>query len=111
VDIPAHLLDVPVPNLLLQPLVENAIKHGIGKRAAGGTVRVAGERRDGNLYLSVYNDGPSFRKDWATNSGGVGLANLRTRLQILHGSAADLAMAPGGSDGVQVIVTLPLKDA
>ncbi|MET0498114.1 MAG: histidine kinase [Steroidobacteraceae bacterium] len=111
VDIPAHLLDVTVPNLLLQPLVENAIKHGISKRAAGGTVRVAGERKDGSLYLSVYNDGPSFRKDWETTGGGVGLANLRTRLQILHGSAADLAMAPGGSDGVEVIVTLPLKDA
>jgi two-component system LytT family sensor kinase len=111
VDIPTHLLDVPVPSLLLQPLVENAIKHGIGKRAAGGTVRVAGERRDGNLYLSVYNDGPSFRKDWETKGGGVGLANLRTRLQILHGSAADLAMAPAGSDGVEVVITLPLKDA
>jgi two-component system, LytTR family, sensor kinase len=111
VDIPAHLLDVPVPNLLLQPLVENAIKHGIGTRVAGGTVRVAGERREGSLYLCVYNDGPIFRKDWETNSGGVGLANLRTRLQILHGSAADLTMAPGGSDGVEVIVTLPLKDA
>src|SRR5688500_13136282 len=93
VDIPAHLLDVPVPNLLLQPLVENAIKHGIGKRVAGGTVRVTGECRDGSLYLRVYNDGPSFRNDWETNSGGVGLTNLRTRLQILYGSAADLAMA------------------
>jgi signal transduction histidine kinase len=74
-------------------------------------VRVAGERRDGSLYLSVYNDGPSFRKDWETNGGGVGLANLRTRLQILHGSAADLAMSPSGLDGVEIIVTLPLKDA
>jgi hypothetical protein len=111
VDIPTPLLDVTVPNLLLQPLVENAIKHGIGKRVAGGTVRVAGERRDGSLYLSVYNDGPTLRADWETNSGGVGLANLRTRLQILHGSAADLTMAPAGSDGVEVIVTLPLKDA
>jgi two-component system, LytTR family, sensor kinase len=111
VDIPTQLLDVSVPNLLLQPLVENAIKHGIGQRAAGGRVRVAGERKNGSLYLSVYNDGPSFRKDWETNSGGVGLANLRTRLQILHGSAADLAMAPRGSDGVEVTVSLPLKDA
>ncbi len=111
VDIPTQLLDVSVPNLLLQPLVENAIKHGIGQRAAGGTVRVAGERKNGSLYLSVYNDGPSFRKDWETNSGVVGLANLRTRLQILHGSAADLAMAPRGSDGVEVTVSLPLKDA
>jgi hypothetical protein len=110
VDIPTHLLDVQVPNLLLQPLVENAIKHGIAKRAAGGSVRVAGEHRDGSLYLSVYNDGPSFPKDWETTSGGVGLANLRTRLQILHGGASDLAMMRAGSDGVEVVVTLPLQD-
>lgn len=111
VDIPTQLLNVPVPNLLLQPLVENAIKHGIGKRAAGGAVRVAGQRRDGSLYLSVYNDGPSLPKDWETNSGGVGLANLRNRLRILHGGAADLAMTAGEPDGVEVIVTLPLQDA
>ena len=61
--------------------------------------------------MSVYNDGPSFPKDWDTTSGGVGLANLRTRLQILHGNAANLAMAPGRSEGAEVIVTLPLEDA
>ena len=66
VDIPADLLDAQVPNLLLQPLVENAIKHGIAKRVAGGTVRVAGARRDGSLCLSVYNDGPGFPEDWQT---------------------------------------------
>src|SRR6202790_194860 len=60
VDIPAELLQAPVPNLILQPLVENAIKHGIAKRVAGGAIRVAGARRNGNLCLSVYNDGPSL---------------------------------------------------
>jgi two-component system LytT family sensor kinase len=107
--IPAELCNVQVPNLLLQPLVENAIKHGIAKRAAGGLVRVVGARRDGNLHLSIYNDGPSFPDDW--QAGGVGLANLRTRLRILHGDSSDLAMTRVGSDGVEVIVTLPFKDA
>ena len=111
VDIPADLLDAQVPNLLLQPLVENAIKHGVAKRVAGGTVRVAGARRDGSLCLSVYNDGPSFPKDWQTNGAGVGLANLRTRLQILHGDASELRMRRAGADGVEVVVTLPLKEA
>lgn len=109
VDIAADLLNTQVPNLLLQPLVENAIKHGIAKRAAGGSVRVAGALKDGSLCLSVYNDGPAFSKDWQTN--GVGLTNLRTRLQILHGDEAEIAMSDAGSDGVEVIVTLPLKDA
>ena len=110
VDIPADLLDAQVPNLLLQPLVENAIKHGIATRVVGGNVRVTGARRDSSVYLSVYNDGPSFPDDWQTNGAGVGLANLRTRLQILHGDASELQMRRAGTDGVEVIVTLPLKE-
>ena len=85
VDIPAELLQAQVPNLLLQPLVENAIKHGIAKRIAGGEIRVAGARLNGSLHLSVYNDGPSLRADWQANHTGIGIDNLRTRLQILHG--------------------------
>jgi LytS/YehU family sensor histidine kinase len=110
VDIPADLLDAQVPNLLLQPLVENAIKHGVATRVVGGNVRVTGARRDSSVYLSVYNDGPSFPNDWQTNGAGVGLANLRTRLQILHGDASELQMRRAGADGVEVIVTLPLKE-
>jgi glucose-6-phosphate-specific signal transduction histidine kinase len=111
VDIPADLLNAQVPNLLLQPLVENSIKHGLAKRVAGGTIRVAGARRDGSLHLSVYNDGPSFPHDWQTNGTGVGLGNLRTRLRILHGEASELRMKRAEPDGVEVIVTLPLKEA
>ncbi len=111
VDIPADLLDAQVPSLLLQPLVENAIKHGIATRVVGGNVRVTGALRDGSVCLSVYNDGPSFPTDWQTSSAGVGLANLRTRLQILHGDASELQMRRAGADGVEVLVTLPLKVA
>jgi two-component system, LytTR family, sensor kinase len=111
VDIPADLLDAQVPSLLLQPLVENAIKHGVAKRVVGGSVRVTGARKDGRVYLSVYNDGPSFPKDWETTGAGVGLANLRTRLQILHGKASELQMRSAGADGVEVVVTVPLKES
>ena len=110
VDIPADLLDAPVPGLLLQPLVENAIKHGIATRVVGGNIRVTGTRVNGSLFLSVYNDGPGFADDWQTNGAGVGLANLRTRLQILHGEASGLQMRRAGADGVEVVVTLPLKE-
>ena len=110
VDIPADMLDAQVPNLLLQPLVENAIKHGVAKRVAGGNVRVTGARKDGSLRLSVYNDGPSFPKNWETSGAGVGLANLRTRLQILHGTASGLEMRSAGAEGVEVIVTVPAKE-
>ena len=73
VDIPAELLRAQVPTLLLQPLVENAIKHGISKRVAGGSVRVAGAGQNGKLRLSVYNEGPLVPADWQTTHTGVGL--------------------------------------
>jgi len=110
-DIPAELLQAQVPNLLLQPLVENAIKHGIAKRVAGGTVRVAGVRHDGNLHLSVYNDGSSLPADWETAHRGVGIGNLRTRLQILHGSDSGLKLRGSDGGGVEVVVTLPFREA
>ena len=109
VDISADALDVQVPDLLLQPLVENAIKHGVAKRVSGGAIRVTGERKNGSLYLSVYNDGPGFPEDWQTEGSGVGLSNLRTRLRILHGDDAELRMSRAGTDGVEVVVTLPLE--
>src|SRR6516162_2843307 len=111
VDIPAELLRAQVPNLLLQPLVENAIKHGIAKRVAGGTVRVAGACHNGNLCLSVYNDGPSLPTDWEATQTGVGIGNLRTRLQILHGNESELQLRRANPGGVEVVVTLPFTEA
>jgi len=111
VDIPAELLRAQVPNLLLQPLVENAIKHGISKRVAGGNVRVAGACNNGNLHLSVYNDGPSPPADWEATSTGVGIANLRTRLRILHGRESELQLKRANPGGVEVVVTLPFTEA
>jgi two-component system, LytTR family, sensor kinase len=111
VDIPAELLQSQVPNLLLQPLVENAIKHGIAKRIAGGAIRVAGARLNGSLHLSVYNDGPSLPVDWQANHTGIGIDNLRTRLQILHGSEFELQLRDAATGGVEVSVTLPLRNA
>jgi len=109
VEIPAELLGAQVPNLLLQPLVENAIKHGIAKRVSGGTIRVAGASQNGNLFLSVYNDSPSLPADWQPTHGGVGIGNLRTRLQILHGTESCLQLKRADSTGVEVEVTLPLR--
>jgi two-component system LytT family sensor kinase len=111
VDIPAELLQAQVPNLLLQPLVENAIKHGIAKRVAGGAIRVAGARRNGNLCLRVYNDGPSLPADWQATHQGIGIGNLRARLQILHGSEFELQLRNAEPGGVEVSVTLPLRNA
>jgi len=109
-DIPAELLRAQVPNLLLQPLVENAIKHGIAKRVAGGAVRVAGARQKSSLCLSVYNDGPALPADWEATQTGVGIRNLRTRLQILHGKESELQLRRANPGGVEVLVTLPFRE-
>jgi two-component system LytT family sensor kinase len=111
VDIPTELLRAQVPNLLLQPLVENAIKHGISKRVSGGSVRVAGIQHNGALCLSVYNDGPSSLPDWQPTPTGVGIGNLRARLQILHGGDSGLQLRRDAGGGVEVVVTLPFTEA
>jgi two-component system, LytTR family, sensor kinase len=109
-DIPNELGDAQVPNLLLQPLVENAIKHGVSKRVVGGEIHVAGVRHNGDLRLTVYNDGPWARKDMEAASEGVGLGNLRTRLHILYGDRSELLLRPVDAGGVEVVVTLPFQE-
>jgi len=111
IDIPDELLATQVPSLLLQPLVENAIKHGVSKRRSGGEVRVAGMTRDGTLRLTVYNDGPWEQEDMRLAPHRVGLGNLRTRLKILHGDRSNLLLQPAEEGGVEVIVTMPLQEA
>ena len=111
VDIPASLLDAEVPDLLLQPLVENAIKHGIDKRIAGGAIRVSGASDGGKLRLRVYNDGPGVPVDWQATRTGVGIGNLRTRLHILYGDESGLELRQAESGGIEVVVTLPHKVA
>jgi two-component system LytT family sensor kinase len=111
VKIPQDLLTALVPSLLLQPLAENAIKHGIAKLAAGGTVRIAGARHNDSLRLSVYNDVPDLPANWEATPMGVGMGNLRTRLQILYGNESDLRLGPSDAGGVEVAVTLPFREA
>ena len=109
VDIPPEMSQALVPNLLLQPLVENAIKHGVAKRVTGGWIRVTCASGNGNLCLSVYNDGPGLPPDWQAMHSGIGINNLRTRLQILYGSESALQLR-NTDIGVEVLVTLPLRE-
>jgi two-component system, LytTR family, sensor kinase len=111
VEIPAEILRAQVPSLLLQPLVENAIKHGIAQRVAGGTVRVSGASDLGMLRLSVRNDSPGHPPADLIAQAGIGLNNLRTRLRILHGERSQLQLLRAGNGQAEVIVTLPLREA
>ena len=109
VDIPGELLHAQVPSLLLQPLVENAIKHGISRRVAGGSIRVVAACMERTLCLTVANDGTCTQEDLDATRTGVGLANLRSRLQLLHAERSDLVLQRARGEGVEVVVTLPLK--
>jgi signal transduction histidine kinase len=95
-------LETPVPVLSLQPLVENAIKHGIASRIAAGAVTVHVEQVGDSLRLTVTDDGEGFARGWAE---GTGLGNLRQRLHSLYGSRASLVIHPG--PGAAVTMTIP----
>jgi two-component system, LytTR family, sensor kinase len=107
VDVPDELYPAKVPSLILQPMVENAIKHGIAKRAQGGAIRITASRSDEVLTLSVCNDGPSLPPDWEATRSGIGISNVRNRLQSLYGNAFELNMRNRSTGGVEVSVSLP----
>jgi two-component system LytT family sensor kinase len=111
VDVPRELYPAQVPSLILQPMVENAVKHGIAKRAQGGAIRIAASRSDGVLTLSVCNDGPSLPVGWEMARSGIGMSNVRTRLQSLYGDAFELNMRNQDAGGVEVSVSLPFAVA
>ena len=100
------VLDAYVPNLVLEPLVENAIKHGISRRASAGRLTISAERRNGALALEVRDDGPG-PDPAAEHSTGVGLRNIRARLAHLYGSHQGLELAAAAGGGAVATVTLP----
>jgi len=107
-NVPKEFLSARVPSLILQPMVENAIEHGIEKRAAGGLLRIGAVRDNGFLTLSVYNDGPCIPDDWEQRRAGVGIANVRSRLQTLYGEASKLDIQ-NREQGVEVQLSVPYK--
>lgn len=110
IDVPEALQGAAVPNLILQPLVENAIKHGIAKRQHSGAVRVAATATGGSLDLYVANDGPELGGDWDEREHTVGIRNVRRRLLALYGDATSFDIRDrhdGG--GVEVAIRIPLR--
>ncbi len=111
-DVDATALDAEVPSLLLQPLVENAIRHGIALRPGAGRIDLSVQRTSAGLVITVTDTGPGFSPDaLAGGHEGIGLANTRARLEQLYGvhQALELANAPAG--GGIVRVTLPFTTA
>jgi len=109
VEVPREFFSAQVPSLILQPMVENAVKHGIARRVHGGAIRIAAFRSNGMLTLSVYNDGPSLPADWETQSG-IGISNVRGRLQSLYGEGFQLNLRNQAPGGVEVSVSVPFRE-
>jgi len=107
--VPQDLLNARVPYLILQPLVENAIRHGLAERAGPGRVVVRASRRQAQLHLEVEDDGPGLSAELQPLKLGVGLSNIRGRLEQLYGDAAGLSVECSPSQGVRVVVELPCE--
>lgn len=106
------VLHAAVPNLVLQPLVENAIKHGISRRIEPGTVRLAARRVDGRLQLEIVDDGPDgspVEPSLEPSRGGIGLSNTRERLTRIYGNDYRLEMTPRSEGGMRVSLDLPWR--
>ncbi len=109
-DLPEALRDTPVPPLLLQPLVENGIQHGLEPRVEGGAIEVSAYANGATLVLSVRDTGVGLPAGGAARPGGFGLAQVRERLGTLFGEAASVQIesATDGRGGTLVSLRLPL---
>ncbi|MDD3643140.1 MAG: histidine kinase, partial [Candidatus Krumholzibacteria bacterium] len=99
-------LDVPVPSMLLQPLVENAVRHGLSKKLGGGTVRIEAARDGDRMRLIVGDDGLGFDR---APGEGIGLRNVRERLAVAYGTrqSFEIESSPGG--GTRVTIEFPVE--
>jgi len=103
-------LDARVPSLLLQPLVENALRHGIARRAGAGLLEIRARREGDKLRLHVRDNGPGLQTDANGEMvKGVGLSNTRARLDQLYGSAHSFEIGNAEGGGALVTVTIPFR--
>ena len=108
IDLPDELRELPLPPLLVQPLLENAVLHGIEPQAEGGEVLFTARRIDDELMLSVSDNGAGVSE--TGSAGGSGLRNIRDRLRLRYGPKASLELTPASPNGVNAVVCIPLHD-
>ena len=109
VEVPEELKALQLPSMMLQTLVENAIKHGLEPKPGGGTVWILARCIDDHATVTVADDGQGFGS--ATGGTGIGLKNLRERLQLTYGGRASFALVSNFPSGVAATLTLPLPAA
>jgi len=107
-DIDPETLDAEVPNMILQPLVENSIRHGIGKKAAGGTIGISSRKTGGRLALLVTDDGKGLSPGLSSVVRGIGLSNTRARLAQLYGQDFHFDLSPA-TEGTKATIEIPFQ--
>jgi sensor histidine kinase YesM len=108
-DLQPDALDAEVPTLVLQPLVENAIRHGISRTPGPGRVHISASVADGRLRLTVRDTGPGLQDEAETAGSGIGLANTRARLEQLYGGDYLMQLENAVGGGAQVAIELPFR--
>ena len=111
-DIDPDTTKAMVPNLILQPLTENALRHGIARSADSGVVGISSAVEEGHLRLTVYDNGAGLPDNWQLNgSAGIGLANTAARLQQLYDDDHQFDIRNRSSGGVEAVIVMPLRTA
>lgn len=110
-DIAPEVLDACVPNLLLQPLVENAIRHGISRSSHAGVICIGGEKKQDRLLLTVRDNGPGLKgnNQSPSSSFGIGLSTTRARLEVLYGGNHSLTLNNLPEGGLEVRIDVPYR--
>jgi two-component system LytT family sensor kinase len=110
IEVEPQTLSIRVPNLILQPIVENAIKHGIAPHSTPGRIEVTAQKRDEMLQIQVKDSGPGMSGSFAdAPERGLGLANTRARLERMYGKAYRLDLANGTEGGLVVTLAIPFS--
>lgn len=104
-----EVLEARVPSMILQPLAENAIRHGVEARSRAGNLEVSARREGSRLLLAVRDDGPGIGPGARTEGPGIGLANIRTRLEKLYGPDHELDIENVAAGGVKVSLEIPFR--
>jgi LytS/YehU family sensor histidine kinase len=108
IDIPEEMKPLPLAPMLIQPLVENAVIHGIDPQIEGGAIEIRVQRNDGAVEIVVADTGCGFSMD--SRNGGVGIANVRERLAALYGDRGRLRFTENRPNGVRAIIEVPYAD-
>jgi signal transduction histidine kinase len=108
-DVVPETFDALVPNMILQPLVENAIRHGVAPRVTGGTIFLSAKRKNDSLEIRIEDDGLGFEPNWQSKNG-IGLSNTLARLKHLYGENYRCNFEVMQTSGTKILIVIPFRE-